>query len=116
MKILRCVALITSAVLPGIMNALLIPRKGLLILAATLLIETGLLLFRRLLGIDRRINAVHDWVQQFLSLAGIIVGIALFPVQSSPPELGIAAAAFAGLAHFLLYMIVSCIFFGAQKS
>lgn len=116
MKTVRRVLLAVSAVLPFAMNCMLIPRNGLPVLALTLLTETGLVFFRRLLGISRRMNTVHDWVQQLLSFAGIFIGIALFPVQSSPRALGLAAAGLTALVHFLLYSVISGIVFGREKS
>lgn len=90
---------------PSILAACIIAQYGLVWICAILALECLQILFtNRIVRISYRL---YDWCKVTLVSIGIVIGTLLYPVKSTPYELGIVATVLATVIHFGLYIIIS---------
>lgn len=104
-SIIKTIYIVIDFFCPSILAVFLIAQYGLVWICAILALEwLQILLTNRIVQIPYK---SYDWWKVTLSSIGIAVGALLFPVKSTPYELGIAVTVLASVIHLGLYMIMS---------
>lgn len=95
--------------IPCMLGALIIARHGLLSVITILVIEMILMFVCKHVGKNVAKSIYRPWIGVIASSAGIVLGAAIYPVQSSPDGLGAAAVFLAVVIHAALYLIADAL-------
>lgn len=108
---IRNVYLWISNIVPSIVLIWLISKRGLLCIIIGLITEALILYIHRRAMLTLHQQKRHACMQLLFSSVGIIIGYFLYPIITYPKLLGIAALIMIEVIHFVLFQIVSSLFF-----
>jgi len=106
-SVVKNIYIIVDFFFPSILAVSLIAQYGLVWICAILALEwLQMLLTNRIVQMSYK---TYDWWKVTLTSIGIVVGALLYPVESTPYELGIAVTVLVTVIHLGLYMIMSSV-------